>query len=106
GRLVYFGPVRDLCAHFSTPDRSITRPIEIFDLLEPERSSMEDRDRLAQFHAERYRQSRLHDHFVVQRTGKAAPGHAPIELNSPKPAAPVQAKKQRKLRWKNVSDAA
>ena len=36
GRLVYFGPVAEVCSYFSTPDVPVERPIQVFDLLEPE----------------------------------------------------------------------
>ncbi len=67
GRLVYFGPVSEVCGFFRSPDHSIERPIEIFDLLEPETPDSMERERRAEFYERKYLESRLFQEFVVNR---------------------------------------
>lgn len=64
GRLVYYGPVDEVCSYFSSQEREVTRPIEIFDLLEPETPDPEAREKAAQYYEEKYRNSSLYKKYT------------------------------------------
>jgi ABC-type multidrug transport system ATPase subunit len=70
GRLVYFGPTSEVCGFFSTTDHPIERPIDIFDLLEPESPDSSLREERAQHYERKYRESPFFEEFVAGRAGK------------------------------------
>lgn len=73
GRLVYFGPTSTVCQYFSTPEQPIARPIEIFDLLEPDSPDPSLREQRAEFYEKKYIASPEFREFVTQRS--AHPSH-------------------------------
>ena len=56
GRLVYYGPVEGVCPFFSTPERTLTRPVEVFDVLEPETDDPSELERVAEVYEAKYQQ--------------------------------------------------
>ncbi len=73
GRLLYFGPVAELCGFFSTGERAVTRPIEIFDVLEPEASDSKSLEEIAGNFERKYRNSELYEKYVVRRSSPVSP---------------------------------
>ncbi len=67
GRLVYYGPVAEVCPFFSETGRTVERPIEVFDLLEPETATTEEREERAAFYEKKYRYSPLFEQHVQSR---------------------------------------
>lgn len=80
GRLVYFGPVADVCPFFSTADRQVSRPIEVFDLLEPETTDPNAREERAEYYEQKYRESSLYNKYVEKRQGHKTPSALELEL--------------------------
>ena len=70
GRLVYFGPTATVCKYFSTPEQPITRPIEIFDLLEPDSTDPNLREQRAEFYEHKYLGSPEYKEYVAQRAAR------------------------------------
>ena len=70
GRLVYFGPTATVCQYFSTPEHPVTRPIEIFDLLEPDSPDPTLREQRAEFYEQKYLVSPEYKEYVVQRAAR------------------------------------
>jgi ABC-type multidrug transport system ATPase subunit/pSer/pThr/pTyr-binding forkhead associated (FHA) protein len=91
GRLVYFGPVSDVCAFFSSPQRAVSRAVEIFDVLEAEGSAdTSARERLAESFEAKYRQSAYYQKFVVERATVPPQKDKAPEIKT-SPAAPASA---------------
>ncbi len=84
GRLVYFGPVAEVCSYFSTPDVPVERPIQVFDLLEPETPDPEVREERAEYYERKYRESGLYQQYVVQRLDASKETNAHVELAAAK----------------------
>ena len=80
GRLVYYGPVAEVCPFFSEPGRTVERPIEVFDLLEPETATTEEREERAAFYEQKYRYSPLFETHVQNKL--RGPSEAPAEIVS------------------------
>jgi len=91
GRMVYFGPVAQLCPFFSTPERAVERPLDVFDVLEPDTqgdaSLLEKR---AEFFEKKYRESPLYQEFVVDRGAGTGTHERPTELATPSGTATGQ----------------
>ena len=83
GRLVYYGPTDGVCPFFSTPGRTIERPIEVFDILEPETADSSLRDERAEFYAEKYQREREQ---IAGSNGHGTTGR-PIQIESNKGAS-------------------
>lgn len=78
GRLVYFGPVSEVCNFFSSPDKAVTRPLEIFDMLEPESGRDPSlREKRAEEYERKYIESRLFQEYVADRA------ETPLHLQLP-----------------------
>ncbi len=92
GRLVYFGPVAELCTFFSTPERTVDRPLDVFDTLEPDAhgdsSLLEKR---AEMFEKKYLESPLHTEYVVERGGEKGT-QSSIPSISPSPERETQPK--------------
>ncbi|MCL4218772.1 MAG: ATP-binding cassette domain-containing protein, partial [Candidatus Hydrogenedentes bacterium] len=67
GRLVYFGPTAEVCPFFNSPEHPIARPIDIFDLLEPESPDSSLREERAEHYEKKYIESPLFTEFVEGR---------------------------------------
>jgi ABC-type multidrug transport system ATPase subunit/pSer/pThr/pTyr-binding forkhead associated (FHA) protein/ABC-type multidrug transport system permease subunit len=90
GRLVYFGPVSEVCAFFRSPDRPVTRPLEIFEVLEPESDGGSDeRERRAEELESKYWASALFKHFVVDRAPAPIRRDPALELPASRAPAPA-----------------
>lgn len=77
GRLVYYGPTDMVCPFFSTPGRTLARPIEVFDILEPETADSSVREERAEFYAEKYQREREQ---IIGSNGHGTSG--PIQIDS------------------------
>lgn len=82
GRLVYFGPTREVCNFFDTPAYPVARPIEIFDVLEPETPDSVEREKRAEFYERRYLESPLYEQYVAGRISKSIRRSDGIEVVS------------------------
>ena len=72
GRLVYFGPVADLCPFFDGPDRPVSRPLDVFDALEPDtRGDSTLLEKTAEAYEQKYLNSPLFQEYVIDRGGQA-----------------------------------
>ncbi len=103
GRLVYFGPVSEVCNFFSSRDRSISRPIEIFDVLEPEvHQDPALREQRADEYQQKYLQSRLFQELVANRSSEPVTLGTPVELSSTNhrdvPGPPQRSRRTQALR--------
>ncbi len=88
GRLVYFGPVSEVCPFFSAPGKPVERPIQVFDLLEPETPDPEVREERAKYYERKYRESALYTKFVSDRLNGSPGAGSELELSLGKaPAA-------------------
>jgi ABC-type multidrug transport system ATPase subunit len=96
GRLVYFGPTATVCQYFSTPETPILRPIEIFDLLEPDSPDPTLREQRAEFYEKKYQHSPEFKEYVVQRS--AHPSHFERPASSGTATVPAIAPPARKTR--------
>jgi len=83
GRLVYYGPVDKVCSFFSGPERTVTRPIEVFDILEPETDDASVREQRAEFYERKYKEER------AAILGKDAAGHTVAPEIKPPPSAGI-----------------
>lgn len=70
GRLVYFGPTSAVCDFFDSPEHPIKRPIDIFDLLEPESPDSSLREQRAEEYELKYQQSPFYQEYVVNRSSR------------------------------------
>lgn len=101
----------EVCAFFSTPEQPIERPIEIFDLLEPETPDSSVREERAEFFEKKYLESTLFQQYVVSRMNGKPERDSAINLTS-SPQAKAVAKpgraKPRRLRniFKSLIDPA
>lgn len=96
GRLVYFGPTATVCEYFSTPETPITRPIEIFDLLEPDSPDPSLREQRAEFYEKKYLASPEFKEYITQRS--AHPSHFERQASSGVATVPAMAPPARKAR--------
>lgn len=89
GRLVYFGPVGDVCQFFSAPGQPVERPIQVFDLLEPETPDAKIREDKADYYERKYRESALYQKYVADRLNGSTRTGSEVELTF-KQAAPAR----------------
>ncbi len=87
GRLVYFGPTSEVCNFFDSTSNRVQRPIDIFDLLEPESPDSALREERAEHYARLYKGSRLHKEYITGRSSQPQKLDDGIRLN-PKETVP------------------
>ncbi len=88
GRLVYFGPTSEVCRHFDRPNQRVERPIDIFDLLEPDTTDPTVREERAEHYARVYQGSQLHKEFVAGRSTKPPKFDVGVQVNARETVAP------------------
>lgn len=98
GRLVYFGPVSEICQFFHSESKPVSRPLDIFDALEPDpQAGSAFRDQVAEEFEKKYRDSRLFAEYVAGRakTPLSPNGSPPVVTTGSRAATNPQSRSKK-----------